>query len=51
MANQFLLKYNSTYFSVTSRNVGSSGLPLYDADSGMNEYFVTFGAVAYLLFA
>jgi outer membrane protein len=41
-------KYNSTYFSVTTRNVGSSGLPLYDADSGMNEYFVTFGAVAYL---
>ena len=40
-------KYTRHYFGVTPRNVRTSGLALYDADSGMNEYFATLGAVAY----
>lgn len=40
-------KYTRHYFGVTRSNVGTSGLPLYDAGSGLNEYYATLGAVAY----
>lgn len=40
-------KYNGHYFSVTPQNVGTSGLPLFNAGSGVNEYFVTLGGVMY----
>ena len=40
-------KYNSHYFSVTPQNVGTSGLPLFNAGSGVNEYFMTLGGVMY----
>ena len=40
-------KYNDHYFGVNARNVGTSGLPFYSADSGVNEYFLTLGAAAY----
>lgn len=39
--------YNGTYFSVTPANRGTSGLPLFDAGSGMNEMFLTLGGVMY----
>jgi outer membrane protein len=39
--------YTNHYFGVTRSNVRSSGLPLYDADSGLNEYYATLGAVVY----
>jgi MipA family protein len=39
--------YTSHYFSVTPQNVGTSGLPFYNASSGMNEYFLTLGALTY----
>ena len=40
--------YNSTYFSVTPANVGTSGLPFFNAGSGVNEYYLTLGGVMYL---
>jgi outer membrane protein len=39
--------YNNHYFGVNTGNRGTSGLPLYEAGSGTNEYFLTLGAVAY----
>jgi outer membrane protein len=39
--------YNSTYFSVTPANVGSSGLPFFNAGSGVNEYYLTLGGTLY----
>jgi MipA family protein len=41
-------KYNSRYFEVTRSNVNDSGLPLYKADSGINEAYVSVGGLAYL---
>lgn len=40
--------YTSHYFSVTPQNVGTSGLPFYNAGSDVNEYFLTLGALSYL---
>jgi outer membrane protein len=40
--------WNDTYFGVNADNVGTSGLPLYEADSGLNEYFVGVGGLVYL---
>jgi MipA family protein len=40
-------KYTNHYFGVNAQNVGTSGLPFYNAGSGVNEYFVTLGALAY----
>jgi outer membrane protein len=40
-------KYTRHYFGVTPANVGTSGLPLYEAGSGLNEYYATLGAVVY----
>ena len=40
-------KYNSHYFSVTPANTGTSGLPFFNAGSGVNEYYVTLGALTY----
>ena len=39
--------YNSTYFGVTPANVGTSGLPFFNAGSGVNEYYVTLGGIMY----
>jgi outer membrane protein len=39
--------YTSHYFSVTPQNVGTSGLPFFSAGSGVNEYFITLGALTY----
>jgi MipA family protein len=39
--------YNSTYFSVTPTNVGTSGLPFFNASSGVNEYYLTVAGVMY----
>jgi len=40
--------WNDTYFGVNADNVGTSGLPFYDADSGLNEYFLGAGGLVYL---
>lgn len=40
--------YNDTYFGVNADNVGTSGLPLFTADSGVNEYYLTVGGMMYL---
>jgi MipA family protein len=39
--------YNSHYFSVTPQNVGTSGLPFFNASSGVNEYYITLGGLVY----
>ena len=41
-------KYNNHYFGVNPGNVGASGLPFFNAGSGVNEYYLTLGGVAYL---
>ena len=40
--------WNDTYFGVNDDNVGTSGLPFYEADSGLNEYFLGVGGLIYL---
>jgi MipA family protein len=40
--------YNNHYFGVTPANRGTSGLPLFNAGSGVHEYFLTLGAMMYL---
>jgi outer membrane protein len=40
--------WNDTYFGVNADNVGTSGLPFFEADSGLNEYFVGVGGLVYL---
>ncbi|HYI86497.1 MAG TPA: MipA/OmpV family protein [Burkholderiales bacterium] len=40
--------YTDHYFGVNARNVGTSGLPFFNAGSGVNEYFLTLGGVVYL---
>jgi outer membrane protein len=40
-------KYNNHYFGVNAGNVGASGLPFFNAGSGVNEYFLTLGGVMY----
>lgn len=41
-------KYNDHYFGVDAANVGTSALPMFEADGGANEYFVNLGAAFYL---
>lgn len=41
-------KYTNHYFGVNADNVGTSGLPAYKAEGGLNEYFLTAGAAVYL---
>jgi MipA family protein len=40
-------KYNNHYFGVTPANRGTSGLPLFNAGSGVNEYYLTLGGIMY----
>jgi len=40
--------YANHYFGVNADNVGSSGLPFFTADGGMNEYYVVLGGIFYL---
>jgi MipA family protein len=40
--------WNDHYFGVNADNVGDSGLPFHEADSGVNEYFVIAGGLFYL---
>lgn len=40
--------YADHYFGVNADNVGASGLPLFSADSGVNEYYMVIGGVLYL---
>jgi outer membrane scaffolding protein for murein synthesis (MipA/OmpV family) len=40
--------YNSYYFSVTPQNVGTSRLPLFNAGSGVSEYYLTLGGLYYV---
>ena len=41
-------KWTQTYFGVNPQNVGTSGLPFYNAGSnGVNEYFMTVGGIMY----
>lgn len=41
-------KYSDHYFGVNVDNVGTSGLPSFTADGGMNEYYAIVGANIYL---
>jgi len=40
--------YADHYFGVDADNVGTSGLPFYTADGGINEYYAVLGANLYL---
>nr|WP_321466095.1 MipA/OmpV family protein [uncultured Desulfobulbus sp.] len=40
--------YADHYFGVNADNVGSSGLPFFTADGGLNEYYVVLGGIVYL---
>jgi len=40
--------YSDYYFGVNANNVGTSGLPFYDSESGVNEYYMMIGGVLYL---
>jgi outer membrane protein len=39
--------YNNYYFGVTPANRGTSGLPLFNAGSGVHEYYMTVGGIMY----
>jgi outer membrane protein len=39
--------YNNTYFGVNAKNVGTSGLPFFDADGGAKDVRLTFGAIVH----
>jgi len=41
-------KYADHYFGVDADNVGTSGLPFFTADGGLNEYYAIVGANIYL---
>jgi MipA family protein len=41
-------KYTDHYFGVNADNVGTSGLPAFKAEGGMNEYYLTVGTAVYL---
>ena len=41
-------KYSDHYFGVNAENVGTSGLPFFTADGGLNEYYALVGANIYL---
>lgn len=40
--------WNNYYFGVNAGNVGTSGLPFYSADGGVNQYFANASAIVYL---
>jgi len=40
--------YSDHYFGVNRENVGTSGLPFFTADGGLNEYYAVVGANIYL---
>jgi len=40
--------YANHYFGVNRDNVGTSGLPLFVADGGVNEYYMVLGGIFYL---
>jgi outer membrane protein len=40
--------YSNHYFGVNAENVGTSGLPFFTADGGLNEYYAVVGANVYL---
>lgn len=40
--------FTDHYFGVNTLNVGTSGLPLFDAEGGMNEYYAVVGATIYM---
>jgi outer membrane protein len=40
--------YTNHYFGVNAGNVGTSGLPFFEADGGVQQYFLTAGVVTYL---
>ena len=40
--------YANHYFGVNADNVGTSDLPLFTADSGVNEYYLVLGGIFYL---
>ncbi len=40
--------YANHYFGVNAENVGSSALPFFTADGGMNEYYMVLGGIYYL---
>jgi outer membrane protein len=40
--------YANYYFGVNAENVGSSALPFFTADGGMNEYYMVLGGIYYL---
>jgi outer membrane protein len=40
--------WNNYYFGVNAGNVGTSGLPVFTADSGVNQVFANIGAIVYL---
>ncbi len=41
-------KYSDHYFGVNANNVGTSGLPFFNADGGVSEYYALVGANFYL---
>ena len=40
--------YANHYFGINRDNVGTSGLPLFVADGGVNEYYMVLGGIFYL---
>lgn len=40
--------YADHYFGVNTENVGTSNLPLFTAEGGVNEYYVVVGGIVYL---
>lgn len=40
--------YANYYFGVNPKNVGTSGLPFFVADGGVNEYYMVLGGILYL---
>lgn len=40
--------YANHYFGVNANNVGTSGLPFFVADGGVNEYYMVLGGIFYL---
>jgi outer membrane scaffolding protein for murein synthesis (MipA/OmpV family) len=40
--------YTDHYFGVNASNVGTSGLPFFEADGGMQEYYLSLGSAIYL---
>ena len=41
-------EYANYYIGVNADNIGTSGLPFFTADGGVNEYYVVLGGIFYL---